>query len=265
MTGSRPVALVTGAARGLGAAVAARLVARGHLVVALDSCAGEAGAATPGHPLATRADLDALADRHGPAVEPVVADVRDLPRLREVVDGAVDRHGRLDVVVGGAAVLAGGKPLWETDPGQLDLLLDVDARGLWNTAAATVPHLLSRPADDRPTFVGVTSAAGDTGLFGLSAYVVAKHAAVGVVRALAADLVGTGVTACGVAPGAMATDMLQATASAYGLDGVGPLVEGMAQRRPLDPDEVAAVVEIACTAGTAVHGTILDARGGMAG
>lgn len=257
-----PVALVTGAARGIGAAVVRRLLARGYVVHALDSCAGQAGGTT--YPLASRTDLDAVVALEPSRVVPVLADVRDVDALHRVADDVVSQGGSLDVVVAGAAVLAGGAPLWETDPADLRLLWETDALGVWNTAHATVPHLLaSADAGRRPAFVGVASAAGERGLWHLAAYCMAKHAVVGVVRGLAADLRGTGVTACVVAPGSTDTSMLAATATVYGVD-VATLAQSQAAGRPLEPAEVAAVIEFGCTAGTVVHGSVLRADGGFA-
>jgi SDR family mycofactocin-dependent oxidoreductase len=252
------VALVTGAARGIGAAVVRRLVARGYVVHALDSCAGDtAGTA---YPLASATDLDAVVALDPSRVVPEVADVRDAVALQDIAAGVVARSGALDVVVAGAAVIAGGAPLWETAPEDLRLLWEVDALGVWNTAHATVPHLLASRSD--PVFVGVASAAGERGLWRLAAYCMAKHAVVGIVRGLAADLRGTGVTACAVSPGSTDTSMLAATAAVYGVD-VATLAESHAAGRPLAPDEVAAVVEFACTAGTVGHGSVLHADGGF--
>ncbi len=252
------VALVTGAARGIGAAVVRRLLDRGYVVHALDSCAGSTARTT--YPLASRADLDALVALDPGRVLPVVVDVRDAEAMREAAAGVVARSGSLDVVVSGAAVLAGGAPLWETVPEDLRMLWEVDALGVWNTAHATVPHLLASRA--APVFVGIASAAGERGLWHLAAYCMAKHAVVGIVRGLAADLKGTGVTACGVSPGSTDTVMLAATAAVYGVD-VAVLAGSQAAGRPLTPDEVAAVVEFACTAGTVVHGSVLNADGGF--
>ncbi len=249
------MAVVGGGARGIGAAVARRLAVRGPVVV-LDALGGE----TLGYGHADETDADAL---RGVGVEVVAVDLRDPRTTRAAVDEVVARHGRLDIAVTCASVIAGGKPLWETAVEVRDDLFAADAATAWNLVAAAVPHLLGRPAADRPTVCVTTSVAGHRGLFGLSAYVVAKHAATGVVRALAADLVGTSVTACGVAPGATDTAMLAATARLYGLDDVDPLVEQQHPPRPLDPDEVAAVVELACTAGPAVHGAVLPADGGF--
>ncbi len=256
-----PVALVTGAARGIGSAVVRRLLARGYVVHALDSCAG-AGAGTS-YPLAVRADLDAVVALDPARVVPVEADVRDVEALRRVADGVVAAHGSLGVVVAGAAVMAGGSPLWETDPADLRLLWETDAMGVWNTAHATVPHLLRTAAAGRPAaFVAIASAAGERGLWHLAAYCMAKHAVVGAVRGLAADLMGTGVTACVVSPGSTDTPMLQATADLYGVE-VGELAASQTGGRPLSADEVAAVVELGCTAGAAVHGSVLNADGGF--
>ena len=103
---------------------------------------------------------------------PVVADVRDRAALDEAVAAALVRWGRLDVAVAAAAVMDGGRPLWETDPATLDLLLDVDTRGVWQTAAAAVPVMMASPDPSGCRFVTVASVAGHTGLAGLAAYTV---------------------------------------------------------------------------------------------
>jgi SDR family mycofactocin-dependent oxidoreductase len=252
------VALVTGAGRGIGAATVDRLVADGCHVVALDSCGGGE--------LATRADLDAVAARHGNhVVLPVVADVRDRDALDAAVTLAVDRWGRLDVAVAAAAVIRGGGPLWQTPETDFDELWDVVAKGVWSTAAATVPAMLAGPDPSGCRFVAVASAAANHGLFHLAAYSAAKHAVVGIVRGLAADLVGTGVTACAVSPGATDTDMLRATAALYSVP-PADLAEHQLVRRILDPCEVAAAIAFcASSAGGVVNGTVVHADGGFGG
>ena len=142
MTGR--VVLVTGAARGIGAATVRRLADRGDRVVAVDSCAGDVDGLP--YPLATREQLDAVVAPYGDEVLAHVADVRDRPALQAAVDAALDRWGRLDAAVAAAAVIAGGRPLWETPEEDLALLWDVDVRGVWNTAAVTVPAILARTA-----------------------------------------------------------------------------------------------------------------------
>ena len=249
------VALVTGAARGIGAATVSRLVADGYRVMALDSCEGP--------PLATEEDLEALADRHGDRIIRRVVDVRDRAALAAAVAEAVDTWGHLDVAVAEAAVVRGGLPLWETPDDDLDTLWDVDVKGVWNVAATAVPAMLSGPRPHDCRFVAVASVAGDRGLFRLAAYTAAKHAVVGIVKGLAADLVGTGVTASAVSPGSTDTDMLRTTAALYDVP-VDDLVQHQLIRRVIDPAEIAAAIAFcASPAGGVVNGTVLHADGGF--
>lgn len=255
------VALVTGAARGIGAAVVARLAAQGYAVAAVDWCAGPEAAP---YPMPTRADLDAVAVRD--SVSAHVADVRDVDALRGVVEDVVDRHGRLDVAVAAAGIIAGGQPVWETPPEQLELLWDIDTRGVWNTAVAACPAMLAGPDPSGCRFVAIASAAGSHGLFHLAGYVAAKHAVIGIVRGLAADLAGTGVTAVAVSPGATDTAMLAETAMLYPGTDTGDLAARQLLHRAMTPDEIAAVVALACSPeGAALNGSVIDADGGFTG
>lgn len=256
------VALVTGAARGIGAATVRGLVAEGARVVALDWCAGEDSPS--GYAQATKADLDTLVASF-PAgwVEPVVGDVRDPAALAAAVGAATGRWGRLDIAVAAAAVIGGGRPLWEDD--SLDLQWQIDVVGVWNTAAAAVPVMLAGPDPSGCRFVALASAAGSRGLFHLAAYNVAKHAVVGLVKGMAADLAGTGVTACTVSPGSTDTAMLAATADIYAVT-PDDLAAHQLLRRPLTSDEVAATIVHACSrAGAVLNGADVAADGGFGG
>lgn len=238
------MALVTGAAGGIGRATVARLLDDGYAVVALD----------------VRTEVETLG---GERVEPVVADVRVRVELDAAVARAVDRLGRLDVAVAAAAVIRGGRPLWETEAAVLDELLDVDTRGVWNTAAAAVPAMLAGPDPSGCRFVAVASAAAHQGMFGLAAYNVAKHGVVGLVKGLAADLVGTGVTAAAVSPGPTRTPMLEETVELYGLTDTEPLIERQLLRRVLEPDEIAAAIALCCSReGAVLNGSVVHADGG---
>lgn len=257
------VAVVTGAGRGIGAAVVDRLVADGCHVTAIDWCVGSDGPTR--WPQAGPADLEAVAARHPGKVEAVIADVRDQAGMQQAVSETLARWGRLDVAVAAASVIAGGAPLWDTPLEELDLLWEVDARGVWLTAATTVPHMLAGPDPSGARFVAVASAAGTHGLFRLAGYTAVKHAVVGIVKGLAADLIGTGVTAAAVSPGSTRTDMLDATAALYDV-GVDQLAGSQLLRRILDPDEVAAAVAFCASRnGGVVNGTVLHADGGFGG
>ncbi|MBZ5739451.1 mycofactocin-coupled SDR family oxidoreductase [Nocardioides mangrovi] len=233
---------MTGAAGGIGSATVRTLAAQGYRVVGYDV-------------------LDAPAADGGVHV---VGDVTDRAELKGAVDLAVERWGRLDAVVAAAAVIAGGQPLWETPDEQLDELWDVDARGVWNTAAAAVPAMLAGPDPSRGRFVAIASAAAHQGLFGLAGYNAAKHAVVGIVKGLAADLVGTGVTACAVSPGSTRTPMLDATAAIYGLPDPETFASHQLLRRLLGPDEVAATIAFCCSReGAVLNGSVVHADGGF--
>lgn len=238
------VVLVTGAAGGIGAATVRHLVGRGDGVVTVDE------RALPDHPPGD--------------VVPVVADVRDRAALASAVEVALDRWGRLDAAVAAAAVVAGGRPLWETPEADLDLLWDIDVKGVWNTAAVTVPAMLAGPNPAGARFVAIASAAAHHGLHHLAAYNAAKHAVIGLVRGLAADLVGTGATACAVSPGSTRTPMLEATAALYGLEDVEAFADNQLLGRLLDPEEVAATIAFCCSPqGGVLNGSVVHADGGF--
>ncbi|GAB2961107.1 SDR family oxidoreductase [Streptomyces pseudoechinosporeus] len=266
MTGR--VALVTGAARGIGAATVRALCAEGYGVLALDSCAGSGPERGTGvqYALAAPQDLEKLGAEYPDQVLVEVADVRDRGALDAAAARAVAHFGRLDAVVAAAAVICGGRPLWETPEAQLRTLWDIDLMGVWNTAAACVPHLLDGPDPSGGRFVAVASAAGTRGLFHLGGYGVVKHAVIGLVRGLAADLVHTGVTAVAVSPGSTRTPMLEATAALYGLDDVESFTGSQLTGRLNEPDEVAALIAFCCSPhGGVANGAVMSAEGGFRG
>jgi SDR family mycofactocin-dependent oxidoreductase len=180
------VAIVTGAARGIGAAVVDGLAGAGWTVVAVDRCADVDGVP---YPLAQTADLEAVTARWPGQVQGVVADVRDANALAAAIAQAERDHGGLDAAVAAAAVIGGGKALWDEPPETLETLWDINVRGTWQLAAAAGPALLRRPEPRSGRFVAVASAAGHRGLWHLAAYNTSKHAVVGLVLGLAADCV----------------------------------------------------------------------------
>ena len=130
----------------------------------------------------------------------------------------------------------------------------------------TIPHLLAGPDPSGGRFVAIASAAGSHGLFHLAAYNAAKHAVIGLVKGLAADLVGTGVTACAVSPGSTRTRMLDATAALYGLTDAEELASAQLLRRLLEPSEIAATIALCCSIeGAALNGSVVSADGGFGG
>lgn len=230
------VALVTGAARGIGAATVRALAADGWCVVATDRCADDPRLP---YPLGTRAELDALA---GDSVLVAVADTTSPADLQRVVALAERHFGGLDAALAVAGVVAGGVPLWDQDPDEIAAVLDVDLYGVIGLARAAIPALLRRPVPRTGRFVAVSSAAATRGLPMLAAYCAAKAGVNGLVRGLAAELRGTGITASCVSPGSTRTPVLQESARLYDLADVEHFADQHTLERLLEPEEVAAAL-----------------------
>jgi SDR family mycofactocin-dependent oxidoreductase len=261
------VALVTGAARGIGAATVAALAAGGWRVVAVDRCADDP--AVP-YPLGSAGELDRVVAAAGsvagePAVVAARADTRDPDVLAAAVRLAEDRWGGLDAVIAAAGVIAGGKPAWEVPPEQERAVLDVNLGGVLTLARVAIPALLRRPEPRSGRFLAVASAAATRGLPMLAAYCAAKAGVTGFIRALAVELGGTGVTANAVSPGSTATAILDASARLYGLPGADAFAAQQPLGRLLDPAEVAAVLAfLAGDGASAMTGAVVPVDGGLA-
>jgi SDR family mycofactocin-dependent oxidoreductase len=254
-------ALVTGAARGIGAATVRALVAAGWNVVATDRCRDD-----PRLPyaLGTREELEALACEDE-RVSACVADTTSAADLHAAVALAEQRYGGLDAALAVAGVVAGGVTLWEQPEDQIAAVLDVDLIGVITLARVAIPALLRRPAPRSGRFVAVSSAAATRGLPMLSAYCAAKAGVNGLVRGLAAELRGTGVTASCVSPGSTRTPVLEESARLYGLADAEHFARQQPLERLLEPEEVAAaLVWLAGESSSGVTGADVAVDGGLA-
>lgn len=263
---TRRVAIVTGAGRGIGAATVAALAADGWSVVAVDRCAPDRRLP---YAMASERELnDAVVAAEAGAgradvARAVVADVTDPEALAPVVEGA-EAWGDLEAFVANAGAIAGGVPAWELPAEQQRALLEVNLESVMLAARLAIPSLLGRPRPRAGRFVAVTSSGAARGMPGLATYCAAKAGVTGFVRALAADLHGSGVTANAVAPGSTDTPLLAESARLFDL----PSPRDFAPRQPLErllaPEEVAATIAFLLGPGAAaITGATLPVDGGL--
>jgi len=255
------VAIVTGAARGIGAATVDALVNDGYQVVAVDRCRD-----MPNVPyaLATPADLDAVVARHGDSVLGLVGDVRSASDMALAVETAIRHFGRLDVVVAAAGIIVGGDALWNTSDAAWDAVWSVNVLGVRRLIDAAAPVLLQNDPSTGGRIIAIASAAGTKGHDKLAAYGAAKHAVVGMIRGVAMDLQGSSVTANALSPGSTRTAMLEASATIYGLESVEEFAVHQPVSRLLEPREIAAAITwIASPQSSALTGANIAVDGGM--
>lgn len=187
------VAVVTGAAGGMGRAHCRRLSEEGADIIALDLAENADGLA------ATAAEVE----RTGRRCTTGFADVCDLLAVEEAVNTGVAQLGRLDVVVANAGVYADNAPAWELTDESWRRALDVNLTGVWHTVRAAGAHL---GAGASVVIVGSTNGVKGGAL--AAHYAASKHAAVGLARTLANELGPRGIRVNTVHPGSVATPMI---------------------------------------------------------
>lgn len=240
------VAIVTGAARGIGRATALALARHGAAVVVnyreRATAAGEV------------VDLIKAAGGRAVAVQGDVADEQAAVRL---VETALEHWGRADILVNNAGT-ALYRLLIDTSPAEWDRMMAVHLRGAFNCCRAVLPHMI-RAGDGR--IINVTSVWGQVGAANEVAYSTAKAGLIGMTRALAKEVGRAGITVNAVAPGVIETDMLQNLSPEERAE----LAEATPVGRLGSPEDVAGViVYLASAAGAFVTGQVIGADGGIA-
>ncbi|MFI5009720.1 MAG: mycofactocin-coupled SDR family oxidoreductase [Solirubrobacterales bacterium] len=198
------VALITGGARGIGRACAVRFAEEGADValvdVARDIATVPYGGASERQLHETAHEVQAL----GHQALTFVADVRDAGGMAEAVEATIAKWGRIDVLVAAAGLESHGRT-WELSREEWDTVVDVNLTGVWQTASAVIPHMLSRRSG---SLVIVGSENSHRPTAGYGHYAAAKHGVLGLTRALALELGPSTIRVNMVAPTATATDLL---------------------------------------------------------
>lgn len=263
--GDRPVAVVTGSGRGIGAAVALTLARDGWDLVLGDVGRPDAVAGLT-YALASPAELAEIARACETAGARVAAHACDVRNETDVADLVARAGPGLRAAVAIAGIMGADGPAWEQTAADLDRDLSVNLHGIANLARAATPVLLRSPDPGRCRFVAVISSAAERGLPRLASYVSSKHAALGFVRTLAADLAPFGVTANAVLPGSTRTALLARTAEVYGLPSPERFSVNQRIGRLIEPREIAAAVAWLCSAGaSATTGAAIAVDGAFTG
>jgi 3-oxoacyl-[acyl-carrier protein] reductase len=240
-----PVALVTGASRGIGAAIAETL-ARAGFDVAVGYASDATGAAN------TVAAVAALGQR-GIALQ---ADVADDAQAAELVEAAEAELGSLDAVVLNAGITRDGLFV-RMSTEDWRAVIDTNLSGAFYVSRAAVRGMLRRRAG---TIVAVSSIVGLTGNAGQANYAAAKAGMIGMVKSLAKEVGGRGIRVNAVAPGYIATDM---TAD-LGDDQRDRILAGTPLGRLGTPGDVAAAVAFLCSDDAAfITGSVIRVDGGL--
>jgi NAD(P)-dependent dehydrogenase (short-subunit alcohol dehydrogenase family) len=186
------VVLVAGGTGGLGRAVSLAFLEEGANVVVTYRKAEELEA------------LKTAAGENASRLDGRVLDVTQESAVREWIGEVRAHHGRVDALVNAVGGYAGGKKLWEDDPGVLDRMLDPNLKSGWILARAVVPVML---AQGHGAIVNVASKAAFEHAAGNAAYAASKAAAVAMIDSLAEDLRGTGVRANSILPSIIDTEV----------------------------------------------------------
>jgi 3-oxoacyl-[acyl-carrier protein] reductase len=239
------VAIVTGGARGIGLAVARRIVASGGVVSIWD--------ADPAKAEESRAAL--AADGH---VSAQVLDLTDEAAVAEATTKTLDAHGKLDILVNNAGITGGNMPSWEIPVAQWRRVVDVNLNAPFIVASAVVPHLI---ANGWGRIVNVASVAGKEGNPNAAHYSASKAGLIGYTKSLAKELAQKGVLVNCVTPAAAKTDIFNQMTEQH----IAFMLSKIPMGRFVEVEEIAALIcwlaSPDCSFST---GAVFDVSGGRA-
>lgn len=246
------VAVVTGAAGGIGRVTAARFAAEGAAVVLVDVSAKG---------LETSVAAVKAAGSEALAVE---ADVTRAADVRRYVGAALDRFGGIDCFFNNAGILGAVSPLVDYPEDVFDQVMAVNVKGVWLGMKEVAPALRARGGG---AIVNTASIAGMRSSPNLVAYTASKHAVVGLTRTAAYELVRHGIRVNAVCPAPVETPMARALEEGFGGKNPAAAHEAFARTIPMrrfgEPSEVAALVVFLCSPDASyMNGGIYTVDGG---
>ncbi len=242
------VAIVTGAARGLGQTYASHLAKAGAAVVAAD--------------IADCAETVAGITQAGGTALAVAIDVARTAGTRHMAETALEAYGRIDILVNNAALYAGltGGPFDRLDEDEWDACMAVNVKGIWNACKAVVPAMRDAGGG---SIINISSLAATYGLPYALHYTTSKAAVIGLTRGLARELGRDWIRVNAVAPSAVTT---QGTSEFFGDKEARALEvvrDGQSLKRNLDVDDMAGtVLWLASDASRFVSGQTIMVDGG---
>lgn len=252
------VAIITGSARGIGAATAIALANAGHQLVLVDRCQDDPRL---DYKLGTEAELREVARMAN--AEVVIGNAADEAVISEAVEKATALGG-VDIAIAAAGVIAGEGAAWEVTSEDWDVLDETNISAVRVLAAATIPSMLERPRPRSGRFIALGSPIAHRATPRLAAYAASKAAVESFVKSLAVDLAGTDITANTIVPGSTDTRLLTHSASVYDLKSSADFVEHHIVDRLIQPEEVAALIAFVCSEkASAITGASLTVDGGM--
>jgi 3-oxoacyl-[acyl-carrier protein] reductase len=241
-THSKQVALVTGASRGIGRAIATTLAAQGYTVIG--TATTESGAQAIGAALAAAGG------------QGLCLNVNDAAAVEAAVDGIVKAHGGLHVLVNNAGITRDTLAMRMKDE-DWDAVLDTNLKAVFRMSRAVMRTMMKQR---HGRIVNITSVVGASGNAGQANYAAAKAGVAGMTRALARELGSRNITVNCIAPGFIATDMTEVLPEAQ----KAALLQQIPLGRLGSPEEIAhAVAFLASPLAGYITGTELHVNGGM--
>ncbi len=200
-----PVALVTGAARGIGLAMAQTLLKAGYRVMAADLPGDQNWNYDLGHAKGLDQKLSSVATGAGnePSVAVCDLDVTQTHSCTNAVAQTIETFGQLNLLVNNAGVVDSG-PIMTFSEAAWDRIFAVNSKGIFLMSQAAIPHLKMA---ENPSIVNTASIAGKKGVPNMAAYCGSKFAAIGITQSLASELAPEGIRVNAICPGIVGTAM----------------------------------------------------------